>query len=110
MVRLATADNEGFVVSRVDLDRDGPCYSVDTIGLLQDTWGAGVQVHFLIGVDLPALERQLPGAASLIQTLDTPTLNISSTEIRRRVRDGVSIRYLVPAAIEQYIGEYRLYR
>jgi nicotinate-nucleotide adenylyltransferase len=140
MVRLAIADNEGFAVSRVDLDRGGPCYTVDTVGLLQDTWGTDVRIYFLIGadsladlptwyqpqrllrlcqvvavtrpgypVDLPALEQQLPGAAALIQTLDTPTLNISSTEIRRRVRGGGSIRYLVPAVVEQYIGEHRLY-
>jgi nicotinate-nucleotide adenylyltransferase len=140
MIRLATADNAHFSVSRVDLDREGPCYTVDMIGLLQRDWGEGAQLYFLIGadslselptwrqperllrlcqvvavdrpghgVDLQALDRLLPGVASLVQLLDAPTLDISSTEIRRRVAEGLSIRYLVPAEVERYIEQHRLY-
>jgi nicotinate-nucleotide adenylyltransferase len=141
MVQLATADNPHLDVSRVDLDRAGPCYTVDTIGLLQRAWGGDTRIHFLIGadslsdlptwrqperllrlcqvvavarpghqIDLQALDRLLPGAASLVRLLDTPTLDISSTAIRRRVSQGRSIRYLVPAAVEQYVDQHRLYR
>jgi nicotinate-nucleotide adenylyltransferase len=140
MTRLATADNERFCVSRVDLDREGPCYTVDTIGLLQDAWGKDAEICFLIGadsladlptwreperllrvcrlvavtrpgheVDLRTLERQLPGVSSLVELLDTPTLDISSTEIRRRAHEGLSTRYLVPDAVAQYIVEHGLY-
>ena len=51
MVQLAIADNEHFCVSRVDLDREGPCYTVDTIRLLQDAWGAEAEIYFVIGSD-----------------------------------------------------------
>ena len=141
MVRLAISSNEHFGVSRVDIDRTGPCYTVDTIRLLQETWGADTELYFLIGsdslVDLPTwhqpaqllrlchmvavqrpgyqadlleLERLLPGAAPAIQLIDTPTLDISSTEIRHRVRKQGSIRYLVPAAVDHYIHQHRCYR
>jgi nicotinate-nucleotide adenylyltransferase len=141
MTRLAIADNEHFCVSCVDLDREGPCYTVDTVGLLQDAWGRDAEIHFLIGadsladlptwreperllrmcrlvavtrpgheVDLQALEQQLPGVSSLVEMLDTPTLDISSTEIRRRAHEGLSTRYLVPDAVARYIVEHGLYR
>ena len=140
MVRLAVAGNARFSVSRVDLDRDGPCYTVDTIGLLQRTWGEDTRLYFVIGadslselptwrqperllrlcqvvavarpghqMDLQALDRLLPGAASRVRLLDAPTLDISSTEIRRRVAGGLSIRYLVPAEVARYVEQYRLY-
>jgi len=140
MVRLAIADNAHFSVSRIDLDREGPCYTVDTIGLLQRKWGANTRIYFMIGadslselpgwrqperllrlcqvvavarpgyqMDLRALDRLLPGAASLIQLLDAPTLDISSTGVRRRVAEGLAIRYLVPTTVERYILENRLY-
>jgi nicotinate-nucleotide adenylyltransferase len=141
MVQLATADNERMAVSRIDIDRTGPCYTVDTIRLLREAWGAETEVYFLIGgdslaelptwhqperllricqvvavarpgypADLDAVERLLPGAASLIHVLDTPVLDISSTDIRKRVRTGRSIRYLVPRAVERYVYEHGLYR
>lgn len=140
MVRLAIADNASFAVSRVDLDRDGPSYTVDMIRLLQDAWGKETGIYFLIGgdslIDLPTwhrpdlllrlchvvavrrpgyqtdlehLEHLLPGTSRLIQILDVPTLDISSTEIRDRVRQGRSIRYLVPASVGRYIRQHRLY-
>lgn len=140
MVELATADNPHMTVSRVDIDRPGPCYTVDTIRLLQDVWGPETAIYFLIGtdslaelptwyqpqrllrlchivavrrpgypVDLQALEGVLPGAASLIHILEAPVLDISATDVRRRIREGRSIRYVVPRAVERYISEHRLY-
>jgi nicotinate-nucleotide adenylyltransferase len=140
MVHLAIADNPHFSVSRVDVDRCGPSYTVDTIRLFRDAWGADAEIYFLIGsdslaelptwhqperlmrmchvvamgrpghrVDLGALERLLPGAAALIQVVDIPALDISSTDIRRRVHEGRSIRYLVPQAVVCYIEEHGLY-
>ncbi|MBN1641508.1 MAG: nicotinate-nucleotide adenylyltransferase [Anaerolineae bacterium] len=141
MVQLAIADNEAFGLSRVDVDRPGPCYTVDTIGLLQSAWGDEVEIYFLIGsdslADLPVwyqpqrllrlctvvaierpgyppdldrLERRLPGAAAQIVLLRAPTLDISATEIRERVRSGRSIRYLVPDGVAHYIYQRHLYR
>ena len=141
MVRLAVAGNERFSVSRIDIDRSGPCYTVDTIRLLQDAWSGGTEIYFLIGadslidlptwhrpdlllrlchvvalarpgyqVDMAALEHRLPGIGCSIQLIDAPTLDISATELRDRVRRGWSIRYLVPHDIESYIKRHCLYR
>jgi len=141
MVRLAIAGNGYFTASRVDIDREGPSYTVDTIRLLHDAWGSDVRIYFLIGgdslaelptwyqpqrlleicqvvavprpgyeLDLESLDVEIPGAAERIQMLSMPLVDLSATEIRDRVRDRRSIRYLVPDAVERYIYRHRLYR
>jgi nicotinate-nucleotide adenylyltransferase len=60
--------------------------------------------------DLEALDHEIPGAADRVQVLRTPLVDLSATTIRDRVRNGRSIRYLVPQAVEQYIYRHRLYR
>jgi len=141
MVELAIASNPHFAVSRVDVDRFGPCYTVDTIELLRDEWGADVEIYFIMGsdslldiltwhnprrlirlcrlavvsrpgyqVDLDELDALLPGVASRVQTLNAPELAISSTDIQRRVREGLSIKYQVPEAVEAYIYQHKLYQ
>lgn len=61
-------------------------------------------------VDLGELDRLLPGAALLIRMLDTPIVDVSSTDIRRRVREGRTVHYLLPSPVEQYIHQHGLYR
>ncbi len=140
MARLAVAGNACFTTSRVDIDREGPSYTVDTIRLLHETWGPDVRIYFLIGgdslaelptwrqpqslieicqvvaiprpgyePDLHVLNGQIPGASERIQILDLPLVDLSATEIRDRVRDQRSIRYLVPDTVERYIHRHRLY-
>lgn len=62
-----------------------------------------------LAADLTALEQALPGIRERVTVVPMPRIEISSTDIRRRVRDGGSIRYLVPAATRDYIAEHRLY-
>jgi len=59
---------------------------------------------------LEELEPQLPGLQKKVQVLGGPIIDISGTELRRRVMQGISIRYLVPLKVEQFIAEHGLYR
>ncbi len=61
------------------------------------------------GFDLRSLESSIPGASKRIIIVDVPQIDISATEIRRRVASRLSIRRLVPEAVERYIGEHKLY-
>lgn len=141
MVELAIAENPHFSISRVDVDRSGPSYTVDTLKLLRAEVGPGPVLFFIMGadllvnildwyqpqrlielcqlavvgrprieVDLPQLERQLPGLTDRIHQVQMPHLEISSSNLRARVRDGRSISYMVPAAVESYIRKEGLYR
>lgn len=60
--------------------------------------------------DPTALERAVPGIRERIDVVPMPQVDISSTDIRRRVAQGISIRFLVPAAVEAYITAHGLYR
>jgi nicotinate-nucleotide adenylyltransferase len=135
MVRLAVDDNDAFEPSRVDIDREGPTYTVDTIAALAQQ-RPGAELYFITGADaiLEILTWKDPdemlgmarfvavtrpgsdlaglrelGIADRVTSLEIPALAISSTDIRARVRAGRPIRYLVPAPVERYIREHRLY-
>jgi nicotinate-nucleotide adenylyltransferase len=141
MLELAIAGKPYFAISRVDVDRPGPCYTVDTLKLLRAEWGADPTYFFIEGadsfadiltwyqsqrlielcelavverpgveIDSAQLEQQLPGLAARTHWIQMPSLEISSSDLRARVREGRSISYLVPPAVEAYIFEAKLYQ
>ena len=61
-------------------------------------------------LDIAALDREVPGVSDRIHVLDNVQVDISSSGIRERVEQGLSIRYLVPSAVRSYIEEKGLYR
>ena len=140
MVELAIAGDERFVASRLELDREGPSYTSLTLKQLSTeapdderflilggdqaaslpTWHEPEKVLELATV--AAVERvgwsrsaigiklaRLRGS-DRVRYLDMPLIQISSTGVRRRVREGKPIRYLVPPAVEEYIAGHDLYR
>ncbi len=135
MTVIATASNPRFGVSRVDIDRAGPTYTVDTLRDLREIHGPDVDLFFITGAD--ALEQMLtwrraddmfalahfigctrpghqltdPGLPDgQVSLVEVPALAISSSECRERVRAGEPIWYLVPDGIVQYINKRGLYR
>lgn len=133
MAVIATASNPRFTVSRVDIDRGGPTYTVDTLTDLRAThpddelyfitgadalaaimsWhdaGHLFDLARLIGVTRPGYQLpdpDLPGGAATL--IEVPALAISSTDCRARVLAGEPVWYLVPDGVVQYIGKHRLY-
>ncbi|MEV4714960.1 nicotinate-nucleotide adenylyltransferase [Micromonospora sp. NPDC049374] len=135
MTVIATASNPRFQVSRVDIDRGGPTYTVDTLRDLRSQYGTKAQLFFITGAD--ALERILswkdldeifelahfigvtrPGfeltaahlPADTVSLVQVPAMAISSTDCRARVARGEPVWYLVPDGVVQYIAKRCLYR
>ena len=140
MIELAIAGNDGFVLDRLELERAGPSYTVDTLETLHargDTnlslilsaeafrqmpaWRNPRRIVELARVIVaprdgyaeadPALVRvQLPELADRVTLLDWPRLHLSASELRERAATGRTLRYLVPDADAAYIGDHGLYR
>jgi nicotinate-nucleotide adenylyltransferase len=135
MTVIATASNPAFSVSRIDVDRPGPTYTIDTLRDLRDLRGKDVEFFFITGAD--ALAQMLswrdadelfelahfvgctrpghtltdPGLPTgRVSLVEVPALAISSTDCRQRVHQGEPIWYLVPDGIVQYINKRGLYR
>ena len=135
MTVIATASNPRFSVSRTDIDRGSPTYTIDTLRDLRAERGDGVELFFITGAD--ALSRMMswqdaeelfelahfvgvtrPGhrltgdglPEDKVSLMEVPALAISSTDCRQRVAAGEPIWYLVPDGIVQYIAKRRLYQ
>jgi nicotinate-nucleotide adenylyltransferase len=139
MTVIATSSNPRFAVSRLEIERSGPTYTVETLQQLRreaeepidlffitgadamleilhwkDTEEVLSEAHFIAatrpGFDLARFEKEAPTSHPKVSVMDIPALAISSTDIRRRVFEGKPIRYLVPEGVQTYIEKTGLYR
>jgi nicotinate-nucleotide adenylyltransferase len=139
MTLIATASNSAFTVSRLEIDHEGPTYTVATLRRLRDQQDESTHLFFITGADavlqiltwkepdqvlalaefiaatrpsfdLDRLVNQVPGAAGRVHRMDIPALAISSSDIRARVARGAPIQYLVPDGVARYIQQHGLYR
>jgi nicotinate-nucleotide adenylyltransferase len=135
MTVVATASNPRFHVSRADIDRDGPTYTVDTLRDMRAVYGQSAELYFItgadalarimswkdaltmlglahfIGVTRPGFEltnKHLP--ADSVTLVEVPAMAISSSDCRNRVAAGLPVWYLVPDGVVQYINKRGLYR
>ena len=139
MCVIATSPDPTFRVSRIEIDRPGPTYTLDTLQALKSerpaeelffitgadailqilTWKDPEAVlreaRFIAatrpGYDLDRLEKELPrGLEDRVAIMEIPALAISSTDVRLRAREGRPIRYLLPTGVAEYIEKNSLYR
>jgi nicotinate-nucleotide adenylyltransferase len=139
MVRRAIAGNPHFKLCTLEVERPGPSYTVDTLTMLRKQLGSEASLSFILGrdtlaglplwkepeklvqlcrlvvaprsgsKDLKHLEATIPGLLDKVIQLDMPVIGISSAEIRQRIAQGLTIRYLVPPEVEKYITEQKIY-
>jgi nicotinate-nucleotide adenylyltransferase len=139
MLKAAIAGNERFDVSRIEIERVGTTYTVDTLRAIRARHGDRVRMFFIVGSDAAAdintwkdaeeiaasvtllsAKRTIPqdsgrslshnGESFDIRHIDSRLIDVSSRELREWVRQGRSIHYLVPDVTNAYIREQRLYR
>jgi nicotinate-nucleotide adenylyltransferase len=130
MLDLAVAGSPGLAVERAELERPGPSYTVDTLRALHAR-EPGIRLTLLLGADaatelgawhqaeqIPALATvvvfaragvPVPASKLIARSIEVPGIEISATEIRRRVREGRPIRYWVPDPVAEYVTRHRLY-
>jgi len=148
MLRLAVEGQDALDVCDIELVREGPSYTLETVRQFRRQHGADADIRWVIGADMLAelptwhraeellaevrflvvarwpwqkdLEAILASVASAVGKaaaarlreglVSTPLVDISATEIRARIRQGLSIRYLLPEAVGRYIDQHGLYR
>ena len=134
MTVIATASNPRFTVSRVDIDREGPTYTIDTLRDMHES-RPEAELFFITGADAiaqilswrdvnelwslahfvavsrPGHDLTISGLPTQdVSLLEVPALAISSTDCRNRVSRGFPVWYLVPDGVVQYISKHHLYR
>ena len=138
MTVIATASHPAFSVSRIEIERDGPTYTVDTLLELRRGFGDAVDLFFITGADaileifswkdpeeilglahfiaatrpgydLTRFEAEAPTRHPRVSVMEIPALAISSTDIRDRVARGWPIRYLVTEGVKTYIDKAGIY-
>jgi len=140
MIELAITDQPHYALSRADLDRPGPHYTVDLLAIIQQQF-PDAALWFILGEDSlsdllrwrdparliqlarlavlrrpgcqpnwPALDRELPDLRSRIDWIEHAELDISASDIRQRVQRGLTINALVPPKVIEFIHTQHLYQ
>jgi nicotinate-nucleotide adenylyltransferase len=135
MASMGVAHHARFAVSRIEIDRQGPTYTADTMRALVDFYGEGTHLFLIAGVDavaqlatwerLDELARLMeviavtrpgydsevmpPSDGPAVHVIDMPGIDVSATQVRERVRQGKPIDFLVPDSVARYIREQGLY-
>ncbi len=135
MVRLAVEGRPRFSVSRIEVDRSGPCYTVDTVAAMKEIHREGVA--YIVGADIfarietwhdwsrllascPFIVAPRPGVPlatfrhapfdrAELHFLEMPFIAVSSSEVRHRYREGLPTEGMVPPAVDQWIRAHGLY-
>ncbi len=142
MVRHAIKENPAFTISDIELKKEGPSYTYETLKTCKSLAGADTKIFFICGTDSFISLEQWYAAESIfkefslvvgarprykdksrddmvekitklygteIKKIHMPKIDISSTDIKQRIEEGRSIKYLLPLAVEEYIHENRIY-
>ena len=140
MIELAITDQPHFALSRADLDRPGPHYTVDLLAIIQQQF-PDASLWFILGEDSlsdllrwrdparliqlarlavlrrpgcqpdwPTLDRELPDLRSRVDWLEHAELDISASDLRQRVQHGLTINALVPPKVIEFIHTQHLYQ
>ena len=141
MIRLALQAKPYFKISTIEVEHQGPSYSLDTIAKLKAQSAGASDLYFIIGwdnltgiphwkdpskliqlcflaavprpgydrPDIKKLEAEIPGISKKVILMDKPRVDISATDIRSKVAQGLSISGLVPEEVARYIKENGLY-
>ncbi len=135
MTYLATENNPYFEVSKIEINRPGPSYTIDTIREFRNIYGHQVKIFFITGADAfleietwykkdellklcQFVAATRPGYdmgklhqnfKEVLQIMEIPALAISSTNVRYRLRNGLSIKYIVSEEVRKYIYQNKLY-
>ena len=139
MLHAALVDNHSFDVSRIEIEREGTTYTIDTLRILKERYGGKAELYFIAGADMAAdmktwkNSEEVAGLITVlcarrlitneeeqillqnnrefnIRFIDSSLIDVSSRELREWVRTDQSIRYLVPDTVYAYIIEHGLYR
>lgn len=146
MVKAAVDGNDNFEASRIELDRKGPSYMIDTLNAVQEAYGRDVRLNLIVGGDniaqlklwhkaneifktcrilvAPRVEsyshlvedlanggsgREIVKPAE-IELIRCPLVQISSSQIRNRIREGKTVRYMVPASVYEILAAHGYYK
>lgn len=131
MVQLATKGNSKFFVSNIEIKRSGLSYSIDTVEYYKKRYPSQTKFYFIIGedthcslhrwkciddllkkVNFVSASRLTKGNESpkiKVRHISMPVMNVSSSDIRQRVKKGTSIQYFVPTKVKEYIQKNNLY-